>query len=92
MATSGGILADLQMRPRFALDVSCDPEILVAVLEENATRAEPPLEGHFDPQHCVVQHQWSSSVRAVRLRRRRPSNASTATPAVKMTVVSPSVS
>jgi len=48
-------MADLQMRPRFAVDVSCDVETLVAVLEENVGQADPPLEGHFDPRHCVLQ-------------------------------------
>ncbi len=48
-------MADLQMRPRFAVDVSCDVETLVAVLEENAGQADPPLAGHFDPRHCVLQ-------------------------------------
>ncbi len=48
-------MADLQMRPRFAVDVPCDVETLVAVLEQTATRAEPPLEGHFHPSHCVLR-------------------------------------
>ena len=48
-------MADLQMRPRFAVDVSCDVETLVTMLEENAAQADPPLEGHFDPGHCVLR-------------------------------------
>jgi hypothetical protein len=48
-------MADLQMRPRFAVDVSCDVETLVTMLEENASQADPPLEGHFDPCHCVLR-------------------------------------
>ena len=48
-------MADLQMRPRFAIDVSCDVETLVTKLEENAAQADPPLKGHFDPRHCVLR-------------------------------------
>lgn len=48
-------MADLQMRPRFAIDVACDRETLVAALEESAARAEPSVEGHFDPGHCVLR-------------------------------------
>jgi len=48
-------MADLQMRPRFAVDVTCDVETFVTMLEEHATEANPPLEGHFDPGHCVVR-------------------------------------
>jgi hypothetical protein len=48
-------MADLQMRPRFAVDVSCDVETLVELLEENVGQADPPLEGHFDPRHCVLR-------------------------------------
>lgn len=48
-------MADLQMRPRFAVDVSCDVETFVAVLEEDTAQAEPPLEGQFDPGHCVLR-------------------------------------
>ncbi|NNL66165.1 MAG: hypothetical protein HKP30_07985 [Myxococcales bacterium] len=43
------------MRPRFAVEVSCEVETLVAMLEEDAARADPPLEGHFDPGHCVLR-------------------------------------
>ena len=43
------------MRPRFAVEVSCDVETLVAVLEENVERADPPIEGYFDPSHCVLR-------------------------------------
>jgi hypothetical protein len=48
-------MADVQMRPRFAVDVSCDVETLVAALEENVGRADPPLEGDFDPRHCMLR-------------------------------------
>jgi hypothetical protein len=48
-------MADLQMRPRFAVDVSCDVETLVTMLEENAAQADPPLVGHFGPRHCVLR-------------------------------------
>jgi hypothetical protein len=48
-------MTDLKMRPRFAVDVSCNPETLVAVLEANVGHADPPLEGHFDPGHCVLR-------------------------------------
>ncbi len=48
-------MADLRMRPRFAVDVSCDVETLVAALAESAGRAEPPLEGYFDRRHCVLR-------------------------------------
>ncbi len=48
-------MADLRMRPRFAVDVSCDVETFVSVLEARAVHAAPPLEGHFDPGHCVLR-------------------------------------
>ena len=48
-------MADLQMRPRFALDVSCDVGTLVSALEQNASQADPPLEGFFDTGHCVLR-------------------------------------
>ncbi len=48
-------MADTQMRPRFAVDVSCDPQTLVTVLEEEVAQNDPPLVGEFDPRHCVVQ-------------------------------------
>ncbi len=48
-------MADLQMRPRFAVDVTCDVETLVAVLEEHVGQADPRLEGYFHPSHCVVR-------------------------------------
>ncbi len=48
-------MADLQMRPRFAVDVTCGLETLVATLEEVAREAEPPLAGHFSVRHCLVQ-------------------------------------
>ncbi len=48
-------MADPRMRPRYAVDVSCEVETLVAALEQNVERADPSLEGHFDPAHCVVR-------------------------------------
>ncbi len=48
-------MADLQMRPRFVVDITCDRQTLVAALEESAHHAEPSLEGHFDPSHCVLR-------------------------------------
>ncbi len=48
-------MADLEMRPRFAVDVSCDVETLVERLAENVAQAEPPLAGDFDPVHCVLR-------------------------------------
>ena len=48
-------MANLGMRPRFAVDVSCDAETLVTVLEENVAQVDPPLEGYFDPRHCVLR-------------------------------------
>ena len=48
-------MADVQMRPRFAVEVACDVETLIAVLEENVGKADPPLEGDFDPRHCMLR-------------------------------------
>ena len=48
-------MADLQMRPRFAVDVPGDVATLVAMLEETVERADPPLEGKFDTGHCVLR-------------------------------------
>ena len=48
-------MANLKMRPRFAIDVRCDVETLVKVLGEGIARTDPPLEGHFDPARCVLR-------------------------------------
>ena len=48
-------MAELRMRPRFAVDVACDVETLVGVLEERLAATEPPLEGFFHERHCVLR-------------------------------------
>lgn len=48
-------MADLKMRPRFAVDVPCGARTVVEVLAEGIGRADPALEGHFDPGHCVLR-------------------------------------
>lgn len=48
-------MADLEMRPRFALDVACDAGAVVRALREGIAEAEPPLEGYFDAEHCVLR-------------------------------------
>jgi len=47
-------MADLKMRPRFAVDVSCDAETVVWSLGEHLGEADPPLEGSFDRARCVL--------------------------------------
>jgi hypothetical protein len=47
-------MADLKMRPRFAVEVSCDAETVVWSLREHIGDADPPLEGYFDRAHCVL--------------------------------------
>jgi hypothetical protein len=46
---------DLKMRPRFAVDVPCEVETLVEALRASVADADPGLEGHFDPAHCVLR-------------------------------------
>jgi hypothetical protein len=48
-------MADLRMRPRFALDVACDGDALVATLRERIEETDPALEGFFTPEHCVLR-------------------------------------
>lgn len=48
-------MADLRMRPRFAVDLGCEAETLVRLLRDRTPDAEPPLEGSFDPRHCVLR-------------------------------------
>jgi len=48
-------MTDLRMRPRFALDVGCTVDTLVANLRERIEDADPALEGFFTPQHCVLR-------------------------------------
>jgi hypothetical protein len=48
-------MADLKMRPRFAVDVPCDAATVVEALRERIADADPPLEGSFDPAHCVLR-------------------------------------
>lgn len=48
-------MAEFEMRPRFAVDVACDAETLVGALRERIELADPPLEGHFDPAHCLLR-------------------------------------
>lgn len=48
-------MADLELRPRFALDVPCRAEAIVEALREALAAAEPPLEGRCDPGHCVLR-------------------------------------
>jgi len=48
-------MADLKMRPRFAVEVSCDAQTVVRSLEERIEDVDPPLEGTFSPAHCVLQ-------------------------------------
>lgn len=47
-------MADLKMRPRFAVDVASDVESVVQVLRERIGDADPPLEGYFNTAHCVL--------------------------------------
>jgi hypothetical protein len=48
-------MTDLKMRPRFAETVACDAALLVDTLREAIDGADPPLEGHFAPTHCVLR-------------------------------------
>ena len=48
-------MADLKMRPRFAVDVRCCAKTVAAKLAEHIADTDPPLEGHFDPAHCVLR-------------------------------------
>jgi hypothetical protein len=48
-------MADLRLRPRFALDVACDVDALVATLREGVEKSDPALEGFFTPEHCVLR-------------------------------------
>ncbi len=48
-------MADLKMRPRFAAELQCDPETVVAALSEHLGQADPALEGQFTPEHCVLR-------------------------------------
>jgi hypothetical protein len=48
-------VADLKMRPRFTVDARCSAKTLAAELAKHIADAEPPLEGHFDPAHCVLR-------------------------------------
>jgi hypothetical protein len=47
-------MANLKMRPRFTVDVSCDAEAVVGALREHIANADPSLEGHFKGAHCVL--------------------------------------
>ena len=48
-------MADLRMRPRFAVDLACEADALVRVLRDRIGSAGPPLEGKFDPRHCLLR-------------------------------------
>lgn len=48
-------MAELRMRPRFAVELPCDAEAVVRALREGLGRAEPALEGELDPTHCVLR-------------------------------------
>jgi len=48
-------MADFEMRPRFAVEVACGAEAVVRALREGIAHADPPLEGHCDPEHCVLR-------------------------------------
>jgi len=48
-------MADLKMRPRFAIEVSCDAETVVQSLRERIGKTDPALAGHFHDSHCVLQ-------------------------------------
>jgi hypothetical protein len=48
-------MADLRLRPRFALDVACDVDVLVATLRDRIEENDPALEGFFTPRHCVLR-------------------------------------
>lgn len=58
-------MSDFEMRPRFAVEVACGAEALVRALREGVAHVDPPLEGHFDAEHCVLRvpderrHFWS---------------------------------
>jgi len=48
-------MADLKMRPRFAVDVHSDVETVVSALGDPVGQADPTLEGTFGPEHCVLR-------------------------------------
>jgi hypothetical protein len=48
-------MADLRMRPRFAVDAACGAEALVRALRDGIADSDPPLEGTFEPRHCVLR-------------------------------------
>ena len=48
-------MAELRMRPRFSLDVACDAELLVRLLEDRIETHDVPLEGSFHARHCVLR-------------------------------------
>jgi len=48
-------MANVRMRPRFAVDLECGAESVVRSLRERIEEAEPALEGSFDDGHCVLR-------------------------------------
>jgi len=48
-------MADVEMRPRFAVPIHGDVETVVKILGESVGEADPSLEGSFGPAHCVLR-------------------------------------
>lgn len=47
-------MADLDMRPRFVVPVSCGSDAVLDALREGLPAAQPPIAGEFSPGHCVL--------------------------------------
>ncbi len=48
-------MAELRLRPRFALPVASDVETLVEALRRQVGESEPAVEARLDPTHCVLR-------------------------------------
>lgn len=48
-------MAQLEMRPRFTVDVACDAAAVVETLRQHIGESDPPLEGHFDVARCALR-------------------------------------